>query len=81
MLRCTCRDIITPRRVCASGVKQLVLSVVVVGQKNWNIFIMGDLDAKTISKQEVIDEIRHILAYVYLVKHKVLLFSAFPRSF
>ena len=42
---------------------------------------MGDLEAKTISKQEDKDEIRRILAYVYLVKQKVVLFSAFPRSF
>ena len=32
---------------------------------------MGDLEAKTISKQEDKDEIRRILAYVYLVKQKV----------
>ena len=44
---------------------------------------MGDLEVKTISKQEDKDEIRRILAYVYmyLVKQKVVLFSAFPRSF
>ena len=38
---------------------------------------MGDLEAKTISKQEDKDEIRHILAYVYLIEHKAVLFSAF----
>ena len=43
--------------------------------------LMGDLEAKTIPKQEDKDEIRRILAYVYLVKQKVVLFSAFPRSF
>ena len=42
---------------------------------------MGNLEAKTISKQEDKDEIRRILAYVYLVKQKVVLFSVFPRSF
>ena len=79
--------LITPRRVCASGVKQLVLSVVVVVvvvvviKKNRKISLMGDLGAKTISKQEDKDEIRRILAYVYLVEQKVVLFLAFPRSF
>ena len=32
---------------------------------------MGDLEAKSISKQEDKDEIRRIFAYVYLVKQKV----------
>ena len=67
----------------SSGVKQLVLSVVVVVVVVVikKISLMGDLEAKTISKQEDKDEIRRILAYVYLVKQKVVLFSAFPRSF
>ena len=75
--------LITPRRVCASGVKQLVPSVVVVVVVIVikKISLMGDLEAKTISKQEDKDEIRRILAYLYLVKQKVVLFSAFPRSF
>ena len=38
---------------------------------------MGDLEAKTISKQEDKDEIRRILAYVYLIEHKAVLFSVF----
>ena len=38
---------------------------------------MGDLEAKTISKQEDKDEIRRILAYVYLVEHKAVSFSPF----
>ena len=71
--------IITPRRVCASGVKQSVLSVVVVVvvvcHKKFSL--MGDLEAKTISKQEDKDEIRRILAYVYLIEHKAVLFSIF----
>ena len=42
---------------------------------------MGDLVAKTISKQEDKDEIRRILAYVYLVKQKVVLFSGISTFF
>ena len=42
---------------------------------------MGDLEAKTISKQEDKDEIRRILAYVYLIEHKAVLFSAFSTFF
>ena len=42
---------------------------------------MGDLEAKTISKQEDKDEIRRILAYVYLVEHKAVSFSAFSTFF
>ena len=38
---------------------------------------IDDLEATTISKQEVNDELRNILAYVYLLKHKEVLFSAF----
>ena len=68
-----------PARVCASGVKQTVLSVVVVCHKN--IFMTADLEAKTISKQEVDDEICHILACVYLVKHRAVSFSAFSTFF
>ena len=41
----------------------------------------GDLEAKTISKQENKDEIRRILAYVYLREHKAVLFSAFSTFF
>ena len=41
----------------------------------------GDLEAKTISKREDNDEIRHILAYVYLMKYKAVVFSAFPPFF
>ena len=71
-----------PARVCASGVKQSVLSVVVVVVVcHKNIFITADLEAKTISKQEVNDEIRHILACVYLVKHRAVSFSAFSTFF
>ena len=42
---------------------------------------MGDLEGKTISKQEDKDEIRRILAYVYLREHKAVLFSAFSTFF
>ena len=77
----TCPFIFIPRKYA-----QAVLSLSVCRRcpsviKKLKIFIMAVLDAKTFSKQEVNDEIRHILAYVYLVKHKVLLFPAFPRSF
>ena len=44
-------------------------------------FITADLEAKTISKQEVNDEIRHILACVYLVKHRAVSFSVFSTFF
>ena len=67
---------IMPVRVCASGVKQSVLSVVIVVVV-CHIFITADLEAKTISKQEVNDEIHNILACVYLVKHRAVSFSAF----
>ena len=43
--------------------------------------LMGDLEAKTISKQEDKDEIRRILAYVHLIEHKAVLFSAFSTFF
>ena len=42
---------------------------------------MGDLEAKTISKQEDKDEIRRILAYVHLIEYKAVLFSAFSTFF
>ena len=41
----------------------------------------ADLEAKIISKQEDKDEIRRILAYVYLIEHKAVLFSAFSTFF
>ena len=53
--------------------------VVVVVHKN--ICITADLEAKTISKQEVNDENRHILACVYLVKHRAVSFSAISTFF
>ena len=56
----------------------VVVVVVVVRKKN---FITADLEAKTISKQEVKDENRHILACVYLVKHRAVSFSAIPTFF
>ena len=34
------------------------------------IIIAGDLDAATISKQEDNEEIRRMLAYVYLIEYK-----------
>ena len=52
---------ITPRHVCASGVKQSVLSVL---QKKLKT---GDLEAVTISKQEINAEIRDTLACLYLI--------------
>ena len=71
--------IFTPRRVCASGVKQLVLSVVhrpsVVCHKKF--FITGDLESIMTSKRENNDKIRRILAYAYLVEHEAVLFSTF----
>ena len=67
---------ITPRRVCASRVKQLVLSVVVICHKK-----LGDSESITTSKWEDNDEIRRILAYVYLVEHKAVSFSASSTFF
>ena len=79
------RLVVTPRRVCASGVKQSVVSVVVRRRLSSSViqFFLktGDLEAKTISKQENKDEIRRILAYVYLREHKAVLFSAFSTFF
>ena len=73
---------IYPARICASGVKQSVLSVVVCNFFfEISGFITAGLEAKTISKQEVNDEICHILACVYLVKHRVVSFSAFSTFF
>ena len=70
--------VVTPRRVCASGVKQSVVSVVVCRRLSYKKKLKtGDLEAKTISKQENKDEIRRILACVYLREHKAVLFSAF----
>ena len=83
---CIVETIITPHRVCASGVKQLVLSVVrpsvrpsVVCHKK--IFLTGNLESTMTSKWENNDEIRRILAYVYLVEHKTVSFSAFSTFF
>ena len=78
---CICL-VITPRTYAQVGLSNrlcpsLLLSVVVCK----NIFITADLEAKTISKQEVNDEIRHILACMYLVKHRVVSFSAFSTLF
>ena len=44
------------------------------------IVLTGDLEA-TISQRQVNIEIRCILAYVYLVKHKAVLFSTFSTFF
>ena len=57
--------VITPRRVCASRVKQSVLSVCRrLSYKK--IFQTGDLEAITIAKQEVTIEILPKLPCVYL---------------
>ena len=45
------------------------------------IFITRDFEVITISKWEVNDELRHILAHMYLMKHKAVLFSAFSTFF
>ena len=60
----------------ASGVKQLVLSV-----RHKVILKSGDSASITTSKREDNDEIRRILAYVYLVEHKAVSFSAFSTFF
>ena len=76
--------IFTPRRVCASGVKQLVVSVV---RPSVRLSVMqvilksGDSASIRTSKREDNDEIRRILAYVYLVEHKAVSFSAFSTFF
>ena len=70
--------------MCMSGVKQSVLSVVVavvVCRYLKNIFIKGDLESITTSKREDNNEIRRILALVYLIEHKAVLFSAFSTFF
>ena len=71
--------------VCATGVKQSVVSVVVCRRLSSSVIQKksktADLEAKTISKQEDKDEIRRILAYVYLIEHKAVLFSAFSTFF
>ena len=75
---------ITPRRVCASGVKQLVVSVVrpsVRPSVMQVILKSGDSASIRTSKREDNDEIRRILAYVYLVEHKAVSFSAFSTFF
>ena len=77
---CTCVNIITPRRVCASGVKQLVVSVVRPSVMQV-ILKSGDSASIRTSKREDNDEIRRILAYVYLVEHKAVSFSAFSTFF
>ena len=73
----------------ASVVKRLVVSVVrpsvrpsvVCHKKKRKIFITGDLESITTSKRENNDEIRRILAYVYLVELKAVSFSAFSTFF
>ena len=62
--------------VCASGVKQLVLSVrpSVCPKK---IFMTGDLEFTMTSKRENNDDIRRILAHVYLVEHETVSFPLF----
>ena len=42
---------------------------------------MGDSESKSTSKWENNDEICRILAYVYLVEHQAVLFSAFSTFF
>ena len=49
--------------------------------KKKKIFITGDLESITTSKRENNDEIRRILAYVYLVELKAVSFSAFSTFF
>ena len=76
--------VITPRRVCASGDKQLVLSVVrpsVRPSVMQVILKSGDSASIRTSKREDNDEIRRILAYVYLVEYKAVSFSAFSTFF
>ena len=66
--------IVTPCCVCASGVKQLVLSVVVVVCRcRQKFFLTADSEAITISKREDKDEMSSTLAYMYLVEHKAVL--------
>ena len=65
----------------ASGVKQLVLSVVCPSVRHKVILKSGDSASITTSKREDNDEIRRILAYVYLVEHKAVSFSAFSTFF
>ena len=55
----------------------LLLSVVVLK----NIFITVDSESITTSKREDNNEIRRVLAYVYLVEHKAVSFSAFSTFF
>ena len=70
--------VITLCRVCASGIKQLVLSVRPSSViKKLKTCITGDLESIMTSKREDNDKIRRILAYVYLVEHEAVLFSTF----
>ena len=62
-------------RAHALGVKQLVLSV----RLSYNFFF--EKQAKTVSKQQNNDEMRQILAHVYLVEHKAVLVLAFSTFF
>ena len=77
----------TPRRVCASGVKRLAVSVVRPSVPSVRPSVMqvilksGDSASIRTSKREDNDEIRRILAYVYLVEHKAVSFSAFSTFF
>ena len=65
----------------ASGVKQLFLSVVRPSVRHKVILKSGDSASITTSKREDNDEIRRILAYVYLVELKAVSFSAFSTFF
>ena len=64
-----------PVHVCASGVKQSILCV------RPSVFITGIAESKTTFKWKENEEIRRIIANVYLVEHKAVLFLAFSTFF
>ena len=81
-LLCLRGVIVTPRAACArAGLSNWFCPSVVVVHKKKKNFITGYSESKSTSKRENNDEIRRILAYVYLVEHKAVLFSAFSTFF
>ena len=67
--------IITPRAYAQAGLSNWFCPS--VRPSVIKVFITGDSESTMTSKREDNDKIRCILAYVYLVEHKAVLFSAF----
>ena len=76
----TCFSIITPRRVCASGVKQLVLPVCCLSSVVWCLSSEKNLEIYRVKRLLILTITVKISAHVYLIETKAVLFSAFPAA-